>query len=198
MGLKYKRNTSGWTPTKEDNLINNDDPWTADFRVRKESKKKKEGQTDGKGKLKTLEIEAYTDKGDFYVKEPGTETSILRYNGRTDEIVINDEEKFEEYFAGSKEKEKRLNKIKKITMKDILAIAESEVNKAETRTRTNEYPRRDAKRLKRVFNYFIFYKIIFITKTFHKHFLGAEFKPSNFRLLSDTCLTNSKILNILF
>ena len=41
MGLKYKRNTSGWTPTKEDNLINNDDPWTADFRVRKESKKKK-------------------------------------------------------------------------------------------------------------------------------------------------------------
>ena len=150
MGLKYKRNTSGWTPSKDDDL-NNDDPWTADFRVRKESKKKKEGQTDGKGKLKTLEIEAYTDKGDFYVKEPGTETSILRYNGRTDEIVINDEEKFEEYFAGSKEKEKRLNKIKKITMKDILAIAESEVNKAETRTRTNEYPRRDAKRLKRVF-----------------------------------------------
>ena len=105
MGLKYKRNTSGWTPTKDDDL-NNVDPWTADFRVRKESKKKKQGQTDGKGKLKTLEIEAYTERGDFFIKEPGTETSILRYNGRTDEIVINDEEKFEEYFAGSKEKEK--------------------------------------------------------------------------------------------
>ena len=151
MGLKYKRNTSGWTPTKEDNLINNDDPWTADFRVRKESKKKKEGQTDGKGKLKTLEIEAYTERGDFFIKEPGTERSILRYNGRTDEIVINDEEKFEEYFAGSKEKEKRLNKIKKITMKDILAIAESEVNLAEQRQRLDLSPRRDAKRLRRVF-----------------------------------------------
>jgi len=150
MGLKYKRNTDGWTPSKDDDL-NNDDPWTADFRVRKESKKKKEGQTDGKGKLKTLKIEAYTDKGDFYIKEPGTETSILRYNGRTDEIVINDEEKFEEYFAGSKEKEKRLNKIKKITMKDILAIAESEVVIAESKQRFDDYPRRDAKRLKRVF-----------------------------------------------
>ncbi len=151
MGLKYKRNTSGWTPTKEDNLINNDDPWTADFRVRKESKKKKEGQTDGKGKLQTLEVEAYTERGDFFVKEPGTERSIFRYNGRTDEIVINDEEKFEEYFAGKKSKEKRLEEIKKITMKDILAIAESEVNLAERKQRNGSFPRRDAKRLRRVF-----------------------------------------------
>ena len=150
MGLKYKRNLNGWTPSKDDDL-NNDDPWTADFRVEKERKKKKEGQTDSKFIPTYLDIEAYTDRGDFYIKDPDSGTSILRYNGRTDEIVINDEEKFEEYFAGSKKKEKRLEKIKKIAMKDILAIAESEVNKAETRTRTNEYPRRDAKRLKRVF-----------------------------------------------
>mgnify|MGYP001499332653 FL=1 len=150
MGLKYKRNLNGWTPSKDDDL-NNDDPWTADFRVEKESKKKKEGQTASKFIPTYLDIEAYTDRGDFFIKDPDSGTSILRYNGRTDEIVINDEEKFEEYFAGSKKKEKRLEKIKKIAMKDILAIAESEVNKAETRTRTNEYPRRDAKRLKRVF-----------------------------------------------
>ena len=65
MGLKYKRNTSGWTPSKDDDL-NNVDPWTADFRVRKESKKKKEGQTDGKGKLKTLEIEVYRKRRFLY------------------------------------------------------------------------------------------------------------------------------------
>ena len=150
MGLKYKRNTDGWTPSTDDDL-NNDDPWTADFRVKKERKKKKEGQTESKFIPTYLDIEAYTNSGDFYIKEPGSETSILRYNARTDEIVINDEEKFEEYFAGSKEKEKRLNLVKKITMKDILAIAESEVNKAERRRRLDLSPRRDAKRLRRVF-----------------------------------------------
>ena len=98
MGLKYKRNTDGWTPSTDDDL-NNDDPWTADFRVKKERKKKKEGQTESKFIPTYLDIEAYTNSGDFYIKEPGSETSILRYNARTDEIVINDEDLFENEFT---------------------------------------------------------------------------------------------------
>ena len=98
MGLKYKRNTDGWTPSKDDDF-NNDDPWTAEIQVPKQSKKKKEGQTDGKVKTQTLEISASTARADFYISEPGAERSFLRYNGRTDEVVIIDEEKFEEYFA---------------------------------------------------------------------------------------------------
>ena len=149
MGLKYNRNTDGWTPTK-DHDNNNEDPWTAEIRVPKQSKKKKEGQTDGKVKTQTLEVSASTEKADFTISEPGAERSIFRYNGRTDEIVINDEEKFEEYFTGSRRKEQRLEKIKRNTLKDILSIAEYEVFKAETRQRFNEYPRRDAKRLRRL------------------------------------------------
>ena len=56
MGLKYKRNTDGWTPSKDDDF-NNDDPWTAEIQVPKQSKKKKEGQTDGKVKTQTLEFQ---------------------------------------------------------------------------------------------------------------------------------------------
>ena len=149
MGLKYNRNTSGWTPSKDDDF-NNDDPWTAEIQVPKQSKKKKEGQTDGKVKTQTLEISASTEKADFYISEPGAERSFLRYNGRTDEVVIIDEEKFEEYFAGSRRKEQRFEKIKRNTLKDILSIAEYEVVKAEGRQRTGDYPRRDAKRLRRL------------------------------------------------
>ena len=148
MGLKYKRNLNGWTPSKDDDL-NNVDPWTADFRVEKERKKKKEGQTASKFIPTYLDIEAFTEIGDFLIKEPDSKKSILRYNAKTDEIVINDEEKFEEYFAGSKKKEKRLEKIKKIAMKDILAIAESEANLAEKQEKIG-LPSKGAKKLRRL------------------------------------------------
>ncbi len=149
MSRKYKKNLDGWVahldeaglPTKK---------WTGEIRINKELKKKKQGQTDKKRKKQTLKLELDTDQGDYYVYEPGSETPIYRYNPRVDKVTISDEEKFEEYFVGDKNKEKQLEKIRKNALSSILALAESEYDRAAALRLNNDEPRRDDKRLKRI------------------------------------------------
>ena len=149
MSRKYNKNLDGWVATLDAEGLPTK-TWTGEIRINKESNKKKEGQTDKKRKKQTLNLELDTDQGDYYVYEPGSETPIYRYNPRTDKVTISDEEKFEEYFVGDKNKEKQLEKIRKNALSSILAIAESEYDKAAALRLSNSEPRRNDKRLKRI------------------------------------------------
>ena len=150
MSSKYKKNLEGWVAHLDEATGLPTKKWTGEIRINKERKKKKEGQTDKKRKKQTLEIELDTDQGDYYVYEPGSDTPIYRYNPRVDKVTISDEEKFEEYFVGDKNKEKQLEKIRKNALSSILALAESEYDKAKRLRLGNHEPRRDDKRLKRI------------------------------------------------
>ena len=149
MSRKYNKNLDGWVATLDAEGLPTK-TWTGEIRINKESNKKKEGQTDKKRKKQTLNLELDTDKGDYYVYEPGSETPIYSYNPRTDKVKISDEEKFEEYFVGDKNKEKQLEKIRKNALSSVLALAESEYDKAKSLRLSNSEPRRDDKELKRI------------------------------------------------
>ena len=150
MSRKYNKNLDGWVAHLDEATGLPTKKWTGEIRINKESNKKKEGQTDKKRKKQTLNLELDTDKGDYYVYEPGSETPIYSYNPRTDKVKISDEEKFEEYFVGDKNKEKQLEKIRKNALSSVLALAESEYDKAKSLRLSNSEPRRDDKELKRI------------------------------------------------